>query len=103
MVKNDLLKELNVSGDTQDMLDYIGGNKNICLVILVYAGLSTNYQDLERILRENENVDKIIVANDQGVYGDLDLFRLVGNMLLMWSSDFRWIQVVIQRFWIWNG
>ncbi|KAG1143169.1 hypothetical protein G6F37_012510 [Rhizopus arrhizus] len=43
----DLLKQLNVDGDAQDLHNYINQNEKICLIILGYAGLSTNCKDLE--------------------------------------------------------
>ncbi|KAI7856102.1 hypothetical protein BDC45DRAFT_504321 [Circinella umbellata] len=62
LIKNeDILKQLNVDGDAQDLLNYINQNKSICLVILGYAGLSTNYEDLENFLSNNKNICKIIV------------------------------------------
>ncbi|KAG0960160.1 hypothetical protein G6F31_010933 [Rhizopus arrhizus] len=57
----DLLKQLNVDGDAQDLLNYINQNKKICLIILGYAGLSTNCKDLETFLRNSKNICKIIV------------------------------------------
>ncbi|KAG1140683.1 hypothetical protein G6F37_012940 [Rhizopus arrhizus] len=54
LIKNeDLLKQLNVDGDAQDLLNYINKNKKICLIILGYAGLSTNCKDLETFLRRS--------------------------------------------------
>ncbi|ORZ11506.1 hypothetical protein BCR42DRAFT_332687, partial [Absidia repens] len=51
LLKNDLLNQLDVDGDTQDMLNYIGRNKNIYLVVLGYADLSTSDKYLETFLR----------------------------------------------------
>ncbi|CDS13306.1 hypothetical protein LRAMOSA05484 [Lichtheimia ramosa] len=62
LIKNqDLLRKLDVDGDAQDLHEYITQNKKICLIILGYAGLSTNCKDLESFLRNNQNIRKIIV------------------------------------------
>ncbi|KAI9473520.1 MAG: hypothetical protein EXX96DRAFT_463841, partial [Benjaminiella poitrasii] len=62
LTKNeDLLKELNVDGDAQKLLNFVDQNKNICLVILGYAGLSTDCKNLETFLRNNKNICKIVV------------------------------------------
>ncbi|RCH77967.1 hypothetical protein CU097_001347 [Rhizopus azygosporus] len=45
------------------MLQYININKKICLVVLDYAGLTTDPNDLKKFLETNKNIEKIIVDN----------------------------------------
>ncbi|KAF1806436.1 hypothetical protein FB192DRAFT_1337872 [Mucor lusitanicus] len=62
LVKNEeLSRQLNTCGDAQDLLNYVSQNEKICLVILGYAGLSTNCKDLEVFLRNSKNIRKIVV------------------------------------------
>ncbi|KAI9253628.1 hypothetical protein BY458DRAFT_521771 [Sporodiniella umbellata] len=48
-------------GNTQGMLSHIKNNKKVCLVVLDHAGLSTNREDLEQLVSDNESLQKIIV------------------------------------------
>ncbi|KAI7907730.1 uncharacterized protein BX663DRAFT_425534 [Cokeromyces recurvatus] len=43
------------------MLCHIKNNNKMCLVVLDYAGLSTNREDLEQIISDNESLQKIII------------------------------------------
>ncbi|KAI8977280.1 hypothetical protein BDF20DRAFT_821800, partial [Mycotypha africana] len=59
---------------------YVKQKNKICLIILGYAGLSTNCKDLERFLRNNKNISKIIVDhlpfnNTINVYDCCNLLR----------------------------
>ncbi|KAI9365666.1 hypothetical protein BD770DRAFT_312637 [Pilaira anomala] len=43
------------------MLRHIKNNNKVCLVVLDHAGLSTNREDLEQLVSDNESLQKIIV------------------------------------------
>ncbi|ORX53533.1 hypothetical protein DM01DRAFT_1305742 [Hesseltinella vesiculosa] len=51
----------NVTGDTQDLLSFIKVTENVCLVALDFAGLSTNPSDIVALIKENGNIQKIII------------------------------------------
>ncbi|EPB84832.1 hypothetical protein HMPREF1544_08402, partial [Mucor circinelloides 1006PhL] len=55
-----LLEKLDADGNTQDMLRYVSSKKT-CLVMLTFAGLTTNISDLEAFLSKNANIEKIVV------------------------------------------
>ncbi|KAI9489341.1 hypothetical protein BDB00DRAFT_770812, partial [Zychaea mexicana] len=40
---------------------YLSYTKNVCLVVVDYAGLSTNVPDLYDFIRKHQNLQKIIV------------------------------------------
>ncbi|KAI7851229.1 hypothetical protein BDC45DRAFT_425738, partial [Circinella umbellata] len=44
-----------------DLLSYLPNTNNVCLVVVDYAGLSTNIQDLHNFIRQNKNLKRIIV------------------------------------------
>ncbi|ORE03718.1 hypothetical protein BCV72DRAFT_244191 [Rhizopus microsporus var. microsporus] len=50
-------KGLHAEGSTQDMMRFITNTEKVCLVVLDYAGLSTNSNDLyENLLRRTINI-----------------------------------------------
>lgn len=44
----------------QDLLSYIQTRDKICIVVIDFAGLTTNTEDLEQFLRNNSNSVKVI-------------------------------------------
>ncbi|EIE88215.1 hypothetical protein RO3G_12926 [Rhizopus delemar RA 99-880] len=62
-VDKKIIEKLDVDGNTQEMLQYISTNKKICLVVLDYAGLTTDPNDLKKFLEANKNIEKVIVDN----------------------------------------
>ncbi|CAO3664519.1 unnamed protein product [Rhizopus stolonifer] len=62
-VNKKIIEKLDVDGNTQEMLQYISTNQKICLVVLDYAGLTTDPNDLKKFLEANKNIEKIIVDN----------------------------------------
>ncbi|KAI9252731.1 hypothetical protein EDC94DRAFT_620499 [Helicostylum pulchrum] len=55
-----VLEKLDADGNTHDMLRYVSANK-VCLVMLTFAGLTTNINDFETFLSKNANIEKIVV------------------------------------------
>ncbi|KAG1144199.1 hypothetical protein G6F37_006437 [Rhizopus arrhizus] len=53
-------RDLDDDGNTQDMLRYVSAKK-VCLVMLTFAGLTTNISDFETFLSKNANIEKIVV------------------------------------------
>ncbi|CAO3694552.1 unnamed protein product [Rhizopus stolonifer] len=43
------------------MVHHINNNNKVCLVVLGHAGLSTNREDLEQLVSENESLQRIVV------------------------------------------
>ncbi|ORX52664.1 hypothetical protein DM01DRAFT_1306345 [Hesseltinella vesiculosa] len=58
---NEAMKQLNVSGHTQDMIELISKKTNVCLVALDHAGFSTNCADIQRFLCSHPQIKKIII------------------------------------------
>ncbi|KAI8099225.1 uncharacterized protein BX664DRAFT_289216 [Halteromyces radiatus] len=58
---NKSAEKLDVAGDTQEMLTFISGKTKVCLVILDYAGLSTDCADLRKFLGNYQQIKKIVV------------------------------------------
>ncbi|KAI8079133.1 hypothetical protein BDF21DRAFT_340080 [Thamnidium elegans] len=54
-------KKVLENGNTQGMLRHIKDNNKVCPVVLDHAGLSTNREDLEQLVSDNESLQKIIV------------------------------------------
>ncbi|KAI7861400.1 hypothetical protein BDF14DRAFT_373284 [Spinellus fusiger] len=51
MKESEIINKLeNVHGNTQDMISYITTTENVCLVILDYAGLTTDGTDLRNFV-----------------------------------------------------
>ncbi|KAI7902288.1 uncharacterized protein BX663DRAFT_435776 [Cokeromyces recurvatus] len=61
--KTAVLDELEVDGDTNDLISFISTNKKVCLVAIDHAGLTTNCEDLRDFLEKNENLAMIIIDN----------------------------------------
>ncbi|KAI8882215.1 hypothetical protein K501DRAFT_187250, partial [Backusella circina FSU 941] len=57
----DMLSKITADGDMQDLLAYIRTRDKICIVVIDFAGLTTNSEDLEQFLRNNPNIVKLIV------------------------------------------
>ncbi|KAI8641450.1 hypothetical protein BD408DRAFT_418058, partial [Parasitella parasitica] len=57
----DILSKITADGDMQDLLAYIRTRDKICIVVIDFAGLTTNSEDLEQFLRNNPNIVKLIV------------------------------------------
>ncbi|KAG2211160.1 hypothetical protein INT47_006279 [Mucor saturninus] len=49
------------NGNTQDMLNFLKNQEKVCLVVIDFAGLSTNSEDLRQFVSDNESLQKIIV------------------------------------------
>ncbi|KAI7896656.1 uncharacterized protein EV154DRAFT_535614 [Mucor mucedo] len=51
------------NGNTKDMLTYLKNNEKVCLVVIDFAGLSTNTDDLQQSvsISDHESLQKIIV------------------------------------------
>ncbi|KAI8982141.1 hypothetical protein BDF20DRAFT_818373 [Mycotypha africana] len=47
--------------NAQDLLRHLSDNEKVCLVVLDHAGLSTNREDLEQLINDNESHQKLIV------------------------------------------
>ncbi|CAO3652984.1 unnamed protein product [Mucor hiemalis] len=62
LADNKLLEKVDADGNTQDMLRYVS-TKKTCLVMLTFAGLTTNTSDFETFLSKNANIEKIVVAS----------------------------------------
>ncbi|KAI9477789.1 MAG: hypothetical protein EXX96DRAFT_482975 [Benjaminiella poitrasii] len=64
-VKDDvetLAKLKNVDDSTQDMINVISSSsQKICLVVIDYSGLSTNYTNIFQFVSDNKSIKKIIV------------------------------------------
>ncbi|KAG2218961.1 hypothetical protein INT45_008385 [Circinella minor] len=87
----DILSTLNVAGDMQDLLLFIAEKPKICLVVLDFAGLTTNILDLNEFLKNNEQIKKIMVdmlpiSNKVHVY---DRSELVENQEKLTLFDCR--------------
>ncbi|KAG0173072.1 hypothetical protein DFQ28_009242 [Apophysomyces sp. BC1034] len=63
LVKNDILEKLEIDGDMQDTLTYISCTKNVVLVTLDYAALTTDPNDLLLFLQNNLSISTVIVDN----------------------------------------
>ncbi|ORX42678.1 hypothetical protein DM01DRAFT_1330024 [Hesseltinella vesiculosa] len=50
-----------IDGTMQDLISYLATTKKVCLVVIDFAGLSTNVEDLFCFIRNNGNIEKIIV------------------------------------------
>ncbi|KAI7851660.1 hypothetical protein BDC45DRAFT_445094 [Circinella umbellata] len=57
----DISKLEGVVGTTQDMISYIGITSKVSLVVLDFAGLTTNVNDLKQFLLDMPNIVNIIV------------------------------------------
>ncbi|KAI9032525.1 hypothetical protein CLU79DRAFT_859181 [Phycomyces nitens] len=59
----EVLSSLNIiHGNSQDFLSHIKKNKTkICVVAIDYAGFATNMQGLKNLIRENNNIEKIVI------------------------------------------
>ncbi|KAG0763983.1 hypothetical protein G6F57_004622 [Rhizopus arrhizus] len=55
-----VLEKLDADGNTQDMLRYVSAKK-VCLVMLTFAGLTTNISDFETFLSKNANIERTVV------------------------------------------
>ncbi|ORX63074.1 hypothetical protein DM01DRAFT_1331159, partial [Hesseltinella vesiculosa] len=51
----------NTSGNTQALISYLAMTKKVCMVVIDYAGLTTNARDLKEWLSANPNLENIIV------------------------------------------
>ncbi|KAI7896026.1 uncharacterized protein EV154DRAFT_493246 [Mucor mucedo] len=61
-----IYKVSHVRGDCQDMLDYITmSNRTVRLVVIDYAGLSTNPDDLKEFVRKHKQLKEIAVDEGQ--------------------------------------
>ncbi|KAI9480715.1 MAG: hypothetical protein EXX96DRAFT_481645, partial [Benjaminiella poitrasii] len=58
-----VLNEMEVDGDTNDLISFIATNKKVCLVAIDHAGLTTNCENLRDLLEKNENLAIIIIDN----------------------------------------
>ncbi|KAG2202667.1 hypothetical protein INT47_002099 [Mucor saturninus] len=61
MKEQKLMKQLDAYGSTQTMISCITTTQNVCLVILDFAGLSTNAKDITNFVEDDTNVKMIIV------------------------------------------
>ncbi|KAI8095814.1 hypothetical protein BDF21DRAFT_374229 [Thamnidium elegans] len=57
----DMLSKITADGGMQDLLTYIRTRDKVCIVVIDFAGLTTNSKDLEQFLRNNPNIVKLIV------------------------------------------
>ncbi|KAG2201332.1 hypothetical protein INT47_001420, partial [Mucor saturninus] len=61
-----IYKVSHVHGDCQDMLDYITmSNRTVRLVVIDYAGLSTNPDDLKEFVRKHKQLKEIAIDEGQ--------------------------------------
>ncbi|KAG1457092.1 hypothetical protein G6F46_009909 [Rhizopus delemar] len=57
-----LEKIKDVHGDTQRMIDFISLSKQkVCIVIIDYAGLSTDPVNIQQFIRDNDAIEEIVV------------------------------------------
>ncbi|KAI8079892.1 uncharacterized protein BX664DRAFT_303026 [Halteromyces radiatus] len=59
--KFDIHQLKNASGTTQDLISYLAATKKVCMVVLDFAGLTTNVKDLKQWLCDNPNLENIII------------------------------------------
>ncbi|ORY97467.1 hypothetical protein BCR43DRAFT_489818 [Syncephalastrum racemosum] len=65
-------------GSTQDLLQYLAAATKVCLVVVDYAGLSTNTEDLYEFISKYESISKVVVdqlpsTNDAKFFERADL------------------------------
>ncbi|KAI7889254.1 uncharacterized protein EV154DRAFT_544570 [Mucor mucedo] len=52
----------HIHGNTQKMIDFISSSKRkVCMVIIDYAGLSTDPVNIQEFIRNNDAMEKLIV------------------------------------------
>ncbi|KAI9362851.1 hypothetical protein BD770DRAFT_315866 [Pilaira anomala] len=57
-----LEKIQNVHGNTQKMINFISSSKQkVCIVIIDYAGLSTDPVNIQQFIMDNDAIEKIII------------------------------------------
>ncbi|KAG1457236.1 hypothetical protein G6F56_006656 [Rhizopus delemar] len=86
-----ILQQVHADGDIQDMLVYISSMEKVCIVVIDFAGLTTNCEDLKTFLKNNPNIKKIIVdklahCNASHVY---DLKELLNDSVKIKAFDCR--------------
>ncbi|KAG0985021.1 hypothetical protein G6F57_002874 [Rhizopus arrhizus] len=55
----DMLSKITADGDMQDLLAHIRGKEKIYIVVIDFAGLTTNSEDLEKILRNQSEISSL--------------------------------------------
>ncbi|KAI8988020.1 hypothetical protein BDF20DRAFT_853372 [Mycotypha africana] len=77
--QQEILSQTLADGDMQDMLVFIS-KKQVCIVAIDFAGLTTNCEDLKVFLKNNPNVKKLIIdklaeSNVCNVYDSQELLN----------------------------
>ncbi|KAL1929732.1 hypothetical protein VTP01DRAFT_1870 [Rhizomucor pusillus] len=79
----------NVAGNTQDLLHYAQATKtNICLAAIDFAGLTTNVEDLKKLLSTNNRIKKVAV----------DTFSSTNELFIFDSDNLIRDSNLIQKF-----
>ncbi|KAG2203019.1 hypothetical protein INT47_013235 [Mucor saturninus] len=56
-----IMDNLDVDGNTQDLLVYIKSVSHVCLVVIDFAGLTTRSEDIIKLVKTNPSLKKIAV------------------------------------------
>ncbi|ORX52439.1 hypothetical protein DM01DRAFT_1323617 [Hesseltinella vesiculosa] len=64
----------NVDGNTQDLISFIAATENVCLVVLDFAGITTDAEDLRSFVQDNSNL-KMIVIDQLPFQHEVKLFQ----------------------------